>query len=233
MINPADFESGQIMLVNKPFGWTSFDVVKKIRCLLKKKEGKTIKVGHAGTLDPYATGLLILCTGKATKKIQFIQDTEKEYTGIIQLGATTPSYDLETMPDKTFPTEHIDSEKVQKVITQFISTQMQVAPIYSAKMVEGKRAYDLARKGESVQLNAHPIVITAFDARLEENYQIIFRVRCSKGTYIRSLAHDLGIALQSGAYLASLTRTAIGEYLLTDALTPKEWETKLLASVTI
>lgn len=224
------YDAGQIVLVNKPFDWSSFDVVKKIRYVLKKAAGKPIKVGHAGTLDPYATGLLILCTGKATKKIQFIQDAEKEYTGVIQLGATTPSYDLETMPDKTFPTDHITEEKVQEVMLQFIGPQMQLAPIFSARMVDGKRAYSLARKGEDVQLNPHPVVITVFEGKLSANKQIEFRVRCSKGTYIRSLANDLGKALHSGAYLASLTRTAIGDYLLSSAFTPLEWEQKLLST---
>lgn len=212
-----DFEAGEILLFDKPFDWSSFDVVKKIRYLLKKKTGKEIKVGHAGTLDPYATGLLILCTGKATKKIESIQAAEKEYTGIIQLGATTPSYDLETEPDKVFPTAHITPEEVQNVLKKFIGPQMQLAPAFSAKMIKGKRAYELARKGQEVDLKPHAVVIYELEALLKEDFSLHFTVRCSKGTYIRTLANDIGKALHSGGYLSKLTRTAIGPHRLEDA----------------
>lgn len=222
-----DFEAGEILLFDKPFDWSSFDVVKKIRYLLKKKAGKEIKVGHAGTLDPYATGLLILCTGKATKKIESIQAAEKEYTGIIQLGATTPSYDLETEPDTSFPTAHITQEKVEHVLKTFVGPQMQLAPAYSAKMVNGKRAYELARKGREVDLKPHAIVIYELEAMLKEDYTLHFRVRCSKGTYIRTLANDIGKALQSGGYLSKLTRTAIGPYRLEDAWSIEVFEAEI------
>ncbi|MCX7744219.1 MAG: tRNA pseudouridine(55) synthase TruB [Flavobacteriales bacterium] len=212
-----DFEAGEILLFDKPFDWSSFDVVKKIRYLLKKKAGKEIKVGHAGTLDPYATGLLILCTGKATKKIEAIQAAEKEYTGIIQLGATTPSFDLETEPVQSFPTAHITQEEVQKVLKTFIGPQMQLAPAFSAKMINGKRAYELARKGKEVDLKPHAVIIYELEASLKEDFSLHFRVRCSKGTYIRTLANDIGKALHSGGYLSQLSRTAIGPYQLKDA----------------
>lgn len=227
MKSAFDFEAGEILLFDKPFDWSSFDLVKKIRYLLKKKAGKEIKVGHAGTLDPYATGLLILCTGKATKKIESIQAAEKEYTGIIQLGATTPSYDLETEPDTSFPTAHITPEEVNNVIKTFIGPQMQLAPAYSAKMVNGKRAYELARKGKEVDLKPHAIVIYELEAMLKEDYTLHFRVRCSKGTYIRTLANDIGKALQSGGYLSKLTRTAIGPYRLEDAWSIEAFEAEI------
>jgi tRNA pseudouridine55 synthase len=223
-----DFEAGEILLFDKPFDWSSFDVVKKIRYLLKKKAGKEIKVGHAGTLDPYATGLLILCTGKATKKIESIQAAEKEYTGIIQLGAITPSYDLETEPDTVFPTAHITPKEVQNVLKKFIGPQMQLAPAFSAKMINGKRAYELARKGQEVDLKPHAVVIYELEALLKEDFSLHFRVRCSKGTYIRTLAHDIGIALQSGGYLSKLTRTAIGPYRLEDAWSIEDFAASLI-----
>lgn len=223
-----DFEAGEILLFDKPFDWSSFDVVKKVRYLLKKKIGKEIKVGHAGTLDPYATGLLILCTGKATKKIESIQAAEKEYTGIIQLGATTPSYDLETEPDKSFPTAHITSEVVQKTLKKFIGPQMQLAPAFSAKMINGNRAYHLARKGKEVGLKPHAIFIYELEASLKEDFSLHFRIRCSKGTYIRTLAHDIGKALHSGGYLSKLTRTAIGAYKLEDAWNIEDFATSII-----
>lgn len=227
MTTKFDFEAGEILLFDKPFDWSSFDVVKKVRYLLKKKAGKEIKVGHAGTLDPYATGLLILCTGKATKKIESIQASEKEYTGIIQLGATTPSYDLETEPDITFPTSHITQEGVHNVLKTFIGHQMQIAPAYSAKMINGKRAYELARKGKKVDLKPHAIVIYELEAALKEDYTLHFRVRCSKGTYIRTLANDIGKALHSGGYLSKLTRTAIGSYRLENAWSIEAFEAEI------
>lgn len=214
-----NFEEGEILLFDKPFDWSSFDLVKKIRYMIKQNTGKNIKVGHAGTLDPYATGLLILCTGKATKKIESIQDQVKEYSGIIQLGATTPSYDLESEPNQTYPTEHITPALMVEVTKRFIGEMDQLPPIFSAKMINGKRAYELARKGETPIMNPKRIVIYDFVVEPLAENKLSFKVTCSKGTYIRSLAHDLGKALDSGAYLASLQRDAIGEYQLKNAYT--------------
>lgn len=211
------FEEGEILLFDKPFDWSSFDLVKKIRFTIRKHLGRDLKVGHAGTLDPYATGLLILCTGKATKKIESIQDQKKVYSGIIKLGATTASYDLESEPDTFYPTDHITSELLQKTVNAFIGEQDQLPPIFSAKMIGGKRAYELARKGETPVMNPKKIEILDFRVQRIQNDELDFCVTCSKGTYIRSLAHDLGKALNSGAYLASLKREAIGEYRLSDA----------------
>lgn len=211
------FQEGEVLLFDKPFDWSSFDLVKKIRYMIKKAEGRDIKVGHAGTLDPYATGLLILCTGKATKTIESIQAQPKTYSGIIQLGATTPSYDLESEPDASFPVEHITEELIQKTAATFMGEQWQTPPIFSAKMIDGKRAYELARKGETPQMRPNLIHIYKLQLKPLENNRIQFLVTCSKGTYIRSLAHDIGKALQSGAYLASLCRDQIGDYKLTDA----------------
>jgi tRNA pseudouridine55 synthase len=213
------FEEGEILLFDKPFDWSSFDLVKKTGNMIKKFVGKNIKVGHAGTLDPYATGLLILCTGKATKKIETIQDQLKVYSGNIKLGATTPSYDLESEPDQFFPIDHITDELIHTAVTSFIGVHDQVPPIFSAKMIGGKRAYELARKGEVPIMTPRRIEILQFQVQRLNNDELAFSVVCTKGTYIRSLAHDLGKALHSGAYLASLKRDAIGSYQLADAFT--------------
>ncbi len=209
-----DFAAGEILLLDKPLDWTSFDVVKKVRNTLRVK-----KVGHAGTLDPLATGLLILCTGKYTKRIDEIQGQEKEYTGTIRLGEVTPSYDRETEVTETRDISHLTREAIEAAANTFVGTIEQVPPIYSAVMVDGKRAYDLARKGKSAELKARTITINAFDITAIEGAEVHFRVICTKGTYIRSLAHDLGEKLGCGAHLSSLVRTRIGDYKLADALT--------------
>ncbi|MFD2512431.1 tRNA pseudouridine(55) synthase TruB [Pontibacter locisalis] len=209
-----DFAAGEILLINKPLDWTSFDVVKKVRNTIRVK-----KVGHAGTLDPLASGLLILCTGKFTKRIDEIQGQEKEYTGSIRLGEVTPSYDRETEVTETCDISHISEEEIKAAAQSFVGTIEQVPPIYSAVMVDGKRAYDLARKGKSAELKPRTITIKAFDITSIEGAELYFRVVCTKGTYIRSLAHDLGQKLGCGAHLSSLVRTRIGEYKLEDALT--------------
>ncbi|MCC9166577.1 tRNA pseudouridine(55) synthase TruB [Pontibacter harenae] len=209
-----DFAAGEILLINKPLTWTSFDVVKKVRNTLRVK-----KIGHAGTLDPLASGLLILCTGKFTKRIDEIQAQEKEYTGTLTIGQTTPSYDLETPVSETMPTEHITPAAIKAAADSFVGTIEQVPPIYSAVMVDGKRAYDLARKGKSAELKARSITIKTFDITGVEGNVISFKVICTKGTYIRSLAHDLGQKLGCGAHLSALVRTRIGDYKLEDALT--------------
>ena len=215
---PYDFVEGATLLVDKPTDWTSFDVVNKIRFKIRYRLGiKKIKVGHAGTLDPLATGLLVICTGKNTKKLARFQGLEKEYTGTIALGATTPSYDLETPVDATFPTTHITPELIEKVRLSFLGEQDQVPPVFSAIKKDGKTLYKQARKG--IQVTVEPRRITIHELELPNIHMpyLDFRVRCSKGTYIRSLAYDFGKALNSGGHLHSLCRTAIGPYRLEDA----------------
>ncbi|PKP43950.1 MAG: tRNA pseudouridine(55) synthase TruB [Bacteroidetes bacterium HGW-Bacteroidetes-12] len=234
--------NGQYLLINKPIGWTSFDVVRKINYLLKNQlQIKKIKVGHAGTLDPLATGLLVVCTGKFTKKIDEIQAQKKEYTGIITLGATTPSFDLEKPFDAFFETNPISDEMIIEAATTFLGTQEQTAPIHSAKKIDGKRAYELAREGIEVVIKSNEITIDQFEitsikrgklllsatsliaddeAKINQEkpytngIHIYFRVVCSKGTYIRSIARDLGLKLNSGGHLSQLTRTKIGSFSL-------------------
>lgn len=219
-----DFAAGSTILVDKPFEWTSFDVVNKLRWHLRKKIGvKKLKVGHAGTLDPLATGLLVLCIGKHTKKINdFIQD-EKEYTGTILLGKTTPSFDLETEYDREYPIEHITDEILQEVADSFIGEQDQVPPIFSAKQVDGKRAYEHARKGREIELKPNRINIKAFEIDSTNFPEVKFRVVCSKGTYIRSLANDFGNRLDSGGTLIELRRTRSGGFNIEDAKSVEEW----------
>lgn len=212
-----DFEKGELLLVNKPYEWTSFDVVKKIRYAITKKLGKKIKVGHAGTLDPLATGLLIICTGKATKNITGFLESDKEYTGSFFLGATTPSFDRETENNATYPTAHITADLIHATAKKFLGETQQVPPAYSAVKVGGKPVYEKAHKGKCVELQPRTVRIEAFEITNIELPLVNFRVRCSKGTYIRSLADDFGKALQSGAYLNSLCRTHIGKYALADA----------------
>jgi tRNA pseudouridine55 synthase len=212
-----NFEAGETLLIDKPLTWTSFDVVKKVRNTLRVK-----KIGHAGTLDPLASGLLILCTGKFTKRIDEIQAQEKEYTGTITIGQTTPSYDLETPVSETWDISHITEEDIKAAANSFVGAIEQVPPIYSAVMVDGKRAYDLARKGKSAELKSRTITIKAFDITNIEGAVVSFKVVCTKGTYIRSLAHDLGQKLGCGAHLSSLVRTRIGEYKLEDALSMED-----------
>ncbi len=213
-----DFLAGELLLVDKPLDWTSFDVVNKIRYTLKHKLGvKKIKVGHAGTLDPKATGLLLICTGKATKTLEGYQGLGKTYTGTVTLGATTPSYDTETEVDQAYPIDHIDDLLLDKTREQFIGAIEQYPPIFSAIKKDGVRSYLKARKGEKVELKARPIQIYEFDFTYLDLPKVGFQVSCSKGTYIRSLAHDFGKLLGSGGYLSELRRTQIGTHLITDA----------------
>jgi tRNA pseudouridine55 synthase len=211
-----DYKAGQFLLVNKPLEWTSFDVVNKIKYALKPAYGK-IKVGHAGTLDPKATGLLLICTGHFTKKINEFQDLDKVYSGTFFIGATTECYDTERPVNATFPTEHINRDKILLVAESFIGEQEQMPPAHSAIKIDGKIAYHLARKGKEVILNARKVSIYAFDITGIEMPLVHFRVHCSKGTYIRSLANDFGKRLNSGAYLYALKREAIGAFKLEDA----------------
>lgn len=212
-MNLEDFKEGQVLLIDKPLKWTSFQVVNKLRWHIKQKfKIKKIKVGHAGTLDPLATGLLILCTGKFTKKIETYQAQVKEYTGEITLGATTPSYDLETAINKTFPVNHISEELIHQTTQQFIGEIDQKPPIFSAIKKEGKRLYELARAGETTEIKTRKITISEFEITKINLPKIEFRAVCSKGTYIRSLAYDFGVALNSGAHLSALRRTKIGDF---------------------
>jgi len=217
-----DFNAGAFIYINKPYRMSSFGALAHIRYLVSKRmHVKRVKMGHAGTLDPLATGVLILCTGKATKQIESLQLHDKEYTATLQLGATTPSYDMEHEVDATYPTSHITREKIEQTLPQFTGDIMQVPPLYSACMVSGDRAYELARKGVDHQLAAKPVRIdeielTGYD---EEKQQISIRVVCGKGTYIRSLARDIGQALGSGAYLTALCRTRVGDVRIDDCLT--------------
>ncbi|HIB36575.1 tRNA pseudouridine(55) synthase TruB [Mesonia sp.] len=220
LFTAEDFKNGQILLFDKPLEWTSFQVVNKVRWLIRKNCGiKKIKVGHAGTLDPLATGLLIICTGKFTKKIQELQGQEKEYTGTFTLGATTPSYDLETEIDNTFPTDHLSEEKLQQATEQFKGDIEQFPPVFSALKKDGKRLYEYARKGEEVKINSRTVNISSFELTNIELPNVDFKVSCSKGTYIRSLAHDFGKAAESGAHLSALRRTKIGDFNVENAFT--------------
>lgn len=246
------FQNGQIILIDKPLKWTSFDVVKKIHYQLRKNlDIKKIKVGHAGTLDPLATGLLIVCTGKSTKKIDEIQAQTKEYTGVITIGATTPSFDLEKEVDEEFSTEHITEKMIKEVAQSFVGEQQQTAPIHSAKRIDGKRAYEYARSGEEVEIKSNLVTIKSFEVLgisnninelkdvviIDENYKnerinlapnyekglhVKFKITCSKGTYIRSIARDFGLRLNSGAHLSELRRTKIGDFDVNNALSKIE-----------
>lgn len=212
MSTREDFLSGKVILIDKPLNWTSFQVVNKLRWKIKKKFNlKKIKVGHAGTLDPLATGLLVICTGKMTKKIDTFQGQDKEYTGTIFLGSTTPSFDLETEVDKTFPTDHITEGIIHETTKQFTGTIDQIPPVFSAIKKDGKRLYEFARAGEKVNIKPRKVKIQKFQIIQIDKKILTFRVVCSKGTYIRSLVHDFGKALNSGAYLLSLRRTKIGD----------------------
>lgn len=217
-IEGYDFQKGEILLFDKELDWTSFDLVRKLRNFLCRETGiKKLKVGHAGTLDPKATGLMIICTGKETKNIDLLQAKEKEYIAHIKLGATTPSFDLETAENEFFPTDHLTPELVQKALESFLGEIDQVPPIFSAVKIEGKRAYEHARKGTEVVLQAKKITISELEVLNFSQDKIVLRIVCSKGTYIRSLARDLGLSLNSGAYLVGLSRTRIGEMKLESA----------------
>ena len=219
-----DFKNGQIIIVDKPLGWTSFQVVNKLRWAIRQKfRIKKIKVGHAGTLDPLATGLLVVCTGKFTKKINDFQSESKEYTGTITLGATTPSYDLETEIDQIFPTNHISQKNIQEASKTFLGKIQQTPPLYSAIKKDGIRLYELARKGENTEINSREIEIFSFDITQIKIPEVKFRIVCSKGTYIRSIANDFGKALQNGAHLTALRRTKSGDFDLSNAVSPEEF----------
>jgi tRNA pseudouridine55 synthase len=220
-MNEAEaFINGRVLLLDKPLHWTSFQLVNKVRWEIKQKfKIKKIKVGHAGTLDPLATGLLIICTGKQTKQIDQYQAQEKEYTGTFVLGSTTPSFDLETDIDQTFDTSHLTSELIKDTTAQFIGDITQLPPVFSAVKKDGKRLYEFARAGETVELKPRHVSISEFEITKIESLTIHFRVVCSKGTYIRSLADDFGKALNCGAHLSSLRRTRIGNFKIEEAQT--------------
>jgi len=223
-----EFLAGQIFLIDKPLGWTSFDLVKKAKNLIRTKYNlKKIKVGHAGTLDPLATGLLIVCTGKFTKRISEIQAQAKIYTGEITLGSTTPSYDLETEIDTRYEISHITKRLIQDTALLFTGEIDQKPPIYSALKRDGERLYEKARRGESIEIEARKVSVHSFKITAIEMPKISFEIMCSKGTYIRSIAHDFGAALDSGAHLSKLCRTAIGYYKLQDALNIISFEKQL------
>ncbi len=226
-----ELQSGQILLFDKPLNWTSFQLVNKIRWQIKKNFGiKKIKVGHAGTLDPLASGLLILCTGRATKEIDALQGLEKEYTGSFTLGATTPSYDMESDIDRTFAINHVTERDILEATKAFTGEIAQLPPVFSALKKDGKRLYEYARKGEEVSIEPRMVNISEFEITGISLPEVYFRVTCSKGTYIRSLAHDFGLALSSGAYLSSLRRTRIGTHKVEDALTPDSFANEYLAT---
>jgi tRNA pseudouridine55 synthase len=217
---PTVFEEGQILSFNKPLYWTSFDLVNKVRIMIRSTlQIKKIKVGHAGTLDPLASGLMIICTGRATKKIDEFRDLDKEYVATFHLGETTPSFDLETETDRSYPVEHITEELVRNVLESFRGEQKQLPPQYSAKQIDGKRAYEFARKGQVTELTAVPVCFHEIELLSFNMPEVSVRLKCSKGTYIRSFARDLGVALDSGAYLSSLERTSIGNYNVRDSFT--------------
>jgi tRNA pseudouridine55 synthase len=229
-----NFYTGEVLLINKPYTWSSFQAVNKLKHAIKQHpsflvEGKKVKpkIGHAGTLDPLATGLLIVCTGKKTKTINELMGQEKEYTGTFFLGATTPCFDLEKEVDKTYPVEHITQNDILNTAKEFTGVQQQVPPIFSAVMINGKRAYELARAGEEVEIKSRDIEIKEFEITTINLPEVSFRIVCSKGTYIRSIARDFGLALNSGAYLIKLCRTRIGNFKLSEAQTPQEFADKL------
>jgi tRNA pseudouridine55 synthase len=235
--NIEEFQTGKVISIYKPYEWTSFDVVKKIKNLVGKRlrtvidiKLKNFKVGHAGTLDPLAEGLLIVCTGKATKKINEFMTDEKEYVATVELGRTTPSFDLETEYDASYPIDTITEEKVRETIKKFIGEQNQVPPVYSAKNINGKRAYEYARSGQELIMKSNKIVIKELELVEYNLPSIVLRVVCSKGTYIRSLAHDIGKELSCGGHLTKLIRTRIGDYNIESSLSISEFE-KILTTL--
>ena len=227
-LRDVDFKEGYIAIIDKPLEWTSTDVVRKIKYALQHRLGyKKIKIGHAGTLDPLATGVLIVCIGKATKMVNELQAEEKEYIADIELGATTPSYDMEHPIDHRYPTDHITREKIEQVLRELTGERLQAPPIYSAKKVEGVRAYEFARAGEEVELKKALINIYEIEILSLEMPHLTIRVRCSKGTYIRSLAHEIGLGLDSGAYLTGLRRTRSGGFKVENAFELENFMEKL------
>ncbi|MFS4415949.1 tRNA pseudouridine(55) synthase TruB [Maribacter sp. 2307ULW6-5] len=232
-LDKDDFLNGQVLLVDKPLGWSSFQAVNKLKWAIRKKfDLKKIKIGHAGTLDPLATGLLIVCTGKFTKKIPEYQGQPKEYTGTIALGATTPSYDLETEVDGHFSTGHITEAMLQAAAVHFTGAMEQAPPLFSAIKKEGKRLYEYAREGKTVEVKKRKVTILEFEITKTELPLVHFRVACSKGTYIRSLAHDFGKHLRSGGHLTSLRRTKIGDFDVDRAVHPADFSKRLLGTGT-
>lgn len=233
-----NFYNGEVLLIDKPYSWSSFQAVNKIKYAIKNHSSlihdgvkSKPKVGHAGTLDPLATGLLIVCTGKKTKSINELMGLEKEYTGTFFIGATTPCFDLEKPIDQTFPTEHITEDLIKQTAKNFIGVQQQVPPLFSAVMVNGKRAYELARKGEDTELKSREIEIKEFEITHINFPSVDFRIVCTKGTYIRSIARDFGLALNSGAHLTKLCRTRIGNFLLKDAVTPQAFSQRMSSDI--
>lgn len=223
MKEEMDFISGEIIGIDKPLGWTSFDAVKRLRGAIQRRLNvRKFKVGHAGTLDPLATGVLIVCTGRATKEIDRLQNGTKEYIAALRLGATTPSFDLETQIDATYPTEHITEELIRETLPRFTGAILQVPPVFSAVKIDGKRAYKFARKGKEVELKAKALQIDELEMLPSEFPELKLRIVCSKGTYIRALARDIGEALGSGAHLTALCRTRVGDIRLTDCLSVTE-----------
>ncbi|MEO1486160.1 MAG: tRNA pseudouridine(55) synthase TruB [Bacteroidota bacterium] len=231
MKTAQDFLEGQILLIDKPLEWSSFQAVNKLKWAIRKQfDLKKIKIGHAGTLDPLATGLLLICTGKFTKKIPELQGQKKEYTGTITLGATTPSFDLETEVDQKYPTEHITEKLLLEATKQFLGDVTQTPPMFSALKKDGKRLYELAREGKSVEVKSRNIHIETFEITGIQMPEVHFRVVCSKGTYIRTLADDFGKALDSGGHLSALRRTGIGDFHVDNAVTPEVFQQKLVKS---
>ncbi len=224
-----DFLSGMVLLIDKPLGWSSFQAVNKLKWAIRKKfKLKKFKIGHAGTLDPLATGLLVICTGKFTKKITEYQGQVKEYTGIITLGGTTPSYDLETQIDQIYPTDHLTAEVIHAATAQFKGEIEQAPPVFSALKKDGKRLYELAREGKAVEIAKRKVTVHEFDITQIDGLDIYFKISCSKGTYIRSIAHDFGKALDSGGHLTSLRRTKIGDFNVNIAQDPAVFADQLL-----
>lgn len=233
-----DFYSGEVILIDKPYTWSSFQAVNKLKHAIKHHPSLLVngvrtkpKIGHAGTLDPLATGLLIVCTGKKTKTISSLMGMEKEYTGTFFIGATTPCFDLEKPVDKTYPVEHITPEMIYSAAKEFTGVQQQVPPLFSAVMIGGKRAYELAREGKEAEIKPREIEIKEFEITRVELPEVDFRIVCSKGTYIRSIARDFGLALNSGAHLTKLCRTRIGEFVLAKAVSPLEFADELKRGV--
>lgn len=223
--NCADFENGEVLLLNKPLYWTSFDLVRKLKSELRYHCGlKNIKIGHAGTLDPMATGLMIICTGKATKRISEFSNLSKEYVAKVRFGSTTPSFDLESEPDNYYPVEHINIDLINLKLKDFLGEQMQEPPLFSAKFIDGKRAYEFARRKVEKSLNEVKVTFYELELLSFDNNDATIRVLCSKGTYIRAFARDIGKALNSGAHLISLVRTGIGDYNLEKAVTTEEFK---------
>lgn len=230
IIMELNYRNGELLLINKPYTWSSFQAVNKLKHALKRHPSLLLddkfvhlKIGHAGTLDPLATGLLIVCTGKKTKEISQFQDLPKEYTGTFFIGATTPCFDMEKEVDFIFPTEHITEELIYETVKQFIGKQQQVPPMFSAIKVDGKRVYELARLGKEIELKARDIDILNFEITFCKLPHVGFKINCTKGTYIRSIARDFGLALNSGAYLTELCRTKIGDFSIEDSKTPDEF----------